>query len=336
MKTFRHILHVTDPSPDESTRCRAVELAIENKAALTLMSVVEPLPRAIGLMNSIGDTDELQRAIVADRRRQLLDIASEYSGTGVPLDVVVTVGNRANEVIRQVISGKHDLLVKSAEGFGMVNRLLGSVSQSLMRLAPCPVWLLKPKLHGTFDCVLAAIDATSDEDATAKLNRKILQLADSIANRESAALHVVSVWDVWMETQLRAKKGDKIVEGMAAELAACVSSRVDALIGETVTVADVRKHIFRGAAADRIRELVEHVEADLLVMGTQSRTGAAGFFIGNTAESVLSDVKCSVLTVKPDGFVSPIERDLERTVIREHADPIYSVFSSQYDDEGRR
>ena len=34
-----------------------------------------------------------------------------------------------------------------------------------------------------------------------------------------------------------------------------------------------------------------------------------GFFIGNTAESVLQQVNCSVLTVKPEGFVSPVTLD---------------------------
>ena len=33
----------------------------------------------------------------------------------------------------------------------------------------------------------------------------------------------------------------------------------------------------------------------------------AGFFIGNTAEKVLHQLDCSVLAVKPDGFVTPVE-----------------------------
>jgi len=32
----------------------------------------------------------------------------------------------------------------------------------------------------------------------------------------------------------------------------------------------------------------------------------AGHLIGNTAEKILHQVDCSVLTVKPDGFVSPV------------------------------
>ena len=45
---------------------------------------------------------------------------------------------------------------------------------------------------------------------------------------------------------------------------------------------------------------------DLLVLGTVARTGIAGYVIGNTAEAVLSQVTCSVLAVKPEGFVSPV------------------------------
>ena len=40
-------------------------------------------------------------------------------------------------------------------------------------------------------------------------------------------------------------------------------------------------------------------------MGTMARSGIAGLLIGNTAERVLRKLPCSVLAVKPDGFVSP-------------------------------
>jgi nucleotide-binding universal stress UspA family protein len=41
-------------------------------------------------------------------------------------------------------------------------------------------------------------------------------------------------------------------------------------------------------------------------MGTVCHTGVAGLIIGNTAEKVLNKVDCSVLTVKPEGFVTPV------------------------------
>jgi nucleotide-binding universal stress UspA family protein len=52
---------------------------------------------------------------------------------------------------------------------------------------------------------------------------------------------------------------------------------------------------------------MEREGAELLVMGTVCRTGIPGFFIGNTAEMILGQVDCSVLTVKPKDFESPVK-----------------------------
>jgi len=57
---------------------------------------------------------------------------------------------------------------------------------------------------------------------------------------------------------------------------------------------------------EAIIKLAKNNAIELLVMGTVCRTGLAGLIIGNTAEKVLSEVNCSVLTVKPEGFVTPV------------------------------
>jgi len=62
----------------------------------------------------------------------------------------------------------------------------------------------------------------------------------------------------------------------------------------------------RGNTSEIIIKQVGMREIDVLVTGTVCRTGLAGFFIGNTAERVLSNAGCSVLTLRPDGFVSPV------------------------------
>jgi nucleotide-binding universal stress UspA family protein len=48
-------------------------------------------------------------------------------------------------------------------------------------------------------------------------------------------------------------------------------------------------------------------QVNLIVMGTICRTGLPGLFIGSTAENVLQQVDCSVLTAQPGGFVSPVK-----------------------------
>lgn len=66
-------------------------------------------------------------------------------------------------------------------------------------------------------------------------------------------------------------------------------------------------HLLKGEAGKLIPELSKEKQIEVIVMGTVCRTGISGFFIGNTAEDVLRQVDCSVLTVKPDGFVTPFD-----------------------------
>ena len=68
----------------------------------------------------------------------------------------------------------------------------------------------------------------------------------------------------------------------------------------------VREHLVSGAPSAVILEVVERTQADLLVMGSVSRSGIAGLLLGNTAERLLDRVACSLLTIKPHDFVSPV------------------------------
>jgi len=66
-------------------------------------------------------------------------------------------------------------------------------------------------------------------------------------------------------------------------------------------------HLLKGDPAVLIPEVAKREKNDLIVMGTVCRTGLPGFIIGNTAESILFKVDCSVLSMKPHGFITPIK-----------------------------
>ena len=69
------------------------------------------------------------------------------------------------------------------------------------------------------------------------------------------------------------------------------------------------RHLQSDKPVDAILKAVELQKVQLLVMGTVGRSGIKGFFVGNTADCVLSDVPCSVLAVKSREFVCPISLD---------------------------
>jgi universal stress protein E len=67
---------------------------------------------------------------------------------------------------------------------------------------------------------------------------------------------------------------------------------------ESQNLSDNSWVVTKGGARDVVPTAVVGLGVDLIVMGTVGRTG-------NTAETVLSKVNCSVVTLKRDTFVSP-------------------------------
>jgi nucleotide-binding universal stress UspA family protein len=168
------------------------------------------------------------------------------------------------------------------------------------------------KLSGTtrHRRVIAAVNPDPDDVEQSGLNAKILDLAAALARLDGAELHVVHAWQFFGEGALRSSRvgltpaqADAIIESNRAQ----AFERLEQLVREN-RPADIvpQVHLVRGDAALSLLRAVGELRADLLVMGTVSRTGIAGLIIGNTAETVLNRVNCSVLAVKPDGFVSPV------------------------------
>jgi nucleotide-binding universal stress UspA family protein len=236
------------------------------------------------------------------------------------MEVAVRVGKAPVEIVREVVAGKYDLLVKTADGNSSLNRLFGSTAQTVMRTCPCPVWIFKPEVHGSFDQILTAIDVDTQDAEHAALNQRLLSLAHSIAVTDEATLHVVAAYEVWMEQSLRRRAGDAEVDQVRRVREQRVRTAIEQLLRDEGLVdgspaaVRVEVHVHAGTPGLVIGKVAEKTEADLLVMGTVCRTGVAGFLIGNTAEQVLAEATCSVLALKPKGFVTPITAEDGGTV----------------------
>jgi nucleotide-binding universal stress UspA family protein len=145
-----------------------------------------------------------------------------------------------------------------------------------------------------------------------------MELAASLAVSEFAELHVVHAWEAFAESALRnsaflqkpENEVDAYVEEMRqhhAQLLNDLMKQVSMKLGdEAIEFIKPQMHMPKGAARREIPELARQLQADCIVMGTVARTGISGFIMGNTAETILGQIDCSVLAIKPPGFVSPV------------------------------
>jgi len=311
MRRFKNILFVADGSKGErSVLTRAADLAKANKAKLTVFGAVDV--ENYGSFNAMTNSamEALHQAQLKGRRKALKSLceAVKSKRPGLRTAVDVQTGNLARAAIRKVLANHHDLVMKAPEGSsGKIKVLFGSTDQKLMRKCPCPVWLVKPSRKKRFRKILAAVDINPNEPETESLAKQIMSLSTSLAKEDGSELHVLHVWRLAAESKLRGRTIDKaavddILQGMQAAYQSDLDRLTRPYAYDNRTV-----HLIKGRAMDVIPAFVKKREIDLVVIGTIGRVGIPGLLIGNTAERVLNAIDCAVLTLKPEGFETPIQ-----------------------------
>ena len=301
---------------------RAVTLAENNQANLTVVAVAPLVTAGIGIPEGGPVSADLQAATVNSRTQGLGALVEPYRQR-FEIETGVLVGVPFLEIIREVLCNGRDLVIKTAEQYDWWDRWFGSDDMHLLRKCPCPVWLIKPQAPKAYRCILAAVDVNivylpQEKDARYALNRQILEMAASLAVAEFAELHIGSAWDAIGESAMRhgalMRKSEAEVDAYVEQVRQHHAASVDALMRELATYVGQdaldylkpRTHLIKGGPRKEIPVLARQIEADLVVMGTVARTGVPGFFMGNTAETILNQIDCSVLAIKPPGFTTPV------------------------------
>ncbi len=311
MKRFKNILLICNFDTKQHMAVdRAVSLAGQNKARLTVFTVVKELPENAWMAITAMPPQELFELVIKDRQEKADSLVADMGRQGLDARSLVVTGTPFLEIIRQVLRDKHDLVILAAEGKGGIKkRLFGSTSMHLMRKCPCPVWVVKQVQTRPYARILAAVDPTTSGTESDSLNPLILQLAGSMASKEAGELHVIHVWHLFGERYVLRIRGMTEEEIQKAREQERLRHRkyLNSLL-EQVDVTELKPHLhlIEGDPVERIPELVMEQGIDLLVMGTVCRTGVGGFLIGNTAEEVLNQIDCSVLAIKPPGFETPV------------------------------
>lgn len=322
MKWFTKILCVLSAGEAcESVLERAVSIAENQGAELAVVDVIERVVTGIGLPEGGPVSAELQARLVRERLEGLDCLVAPHRER-VKLRTDVLIGVPFLEVIREVLRNGHDLVIRAAEHQPLIARLFGSDDMHLLRKCPCPVWLVKCDPLKPYRRILVAVDVDELHPATEletrdALNRRLLELAGTVALGECADLHIAHTWCAPLESHMRSgfvRIDDAKIAAYVEDVRRRREAALGRLIAETVggkasgapDCLHLRTHLIQGQARKEIPALAERIEADLVVMGTVGRTGVPGFIVGNTAESILGQIACSVLAVKPPGFVTPV------------------------------
>ena len=312
MNTFKKILVATpDGLIQPSVISQSAKLANKQQSHVTFFSVTKELTQEQFSWTSTLKPVELMANLFEEQRISLSNNVEKFQDNFSSVDTCNAVGLPFIEVTKKVQQDNYDLVILAAKESNQPRkRFFGSTTVHLMRKCPCPVLAIGPQEAKPIKRIIAAIDAYAPTEEGHKLNEDILRMASNIAALENAELHVVHAWNLPDDNYLRSRATISEIENIEIVMKKQIDRQkhMDKIIERNVTSAlsPIAK-LLEGSAQEKIPQYIEENNIDLIVMGTVCRIGIPGYFIGNTAESILSEVSCSVLTLKPEGFASPVE-----------------------------
>lgn len=313
MQQFHRILYVStglDKNMLEGLK-QALSLARNHQADLKFLLVHPSLP-----LNQLAYR-EMYHAFFEAQAHEMLQSARTALAMADDAVPTITVELESLDVppvismVRHVLRDAHDLLIKEAE-FKEEGKGFKAMDMTLLRKCPCPVWLARPISQPREAIrVAVAINPESRSEEEQALSLRLLALAHELAATCSGELSIVSCWDYTFEGFLRHNGRAQVPEEeiLLAVLETQAEHRqaLQQLINQAALPAKTYQvqHL-RGQAETLIPTFVALHKVDILVMGSVARTGIMGFLIGNTAENITEELGCSLLALKPGGFVSPV------------------------------
>ena len=115
MMDYQKLLVVVDPTTEEQAAlARAVELAIESQAEITVFLSIFDFSYEMTSILSGQEREAMREGVVNQRKAWLSDIVKPYQKDGIVINLEVIWHNRPFEsIIKFAIDGNFDLIVKS-------------------------------------------------------------------------------------------------------------------------------------------------------------------------------------------------------------------------------
>ncbi len=269
-------------------------------ARLDLLHVLSPFTVPAEALDLQGEWDEYN----AERRREvearLRQIVSEKVPESVRTETLVREGTPASVITTVAGDQRSNLLIISTQGLtGLKRFLLGSVAETVVRQAPCPVLAFRGRSPARtafpekataigFDRVLVPVDFSA---STPTLVKYAVQFAKQFQSR-LLLLHVVE--HINAPTRLV-----RLATGLQMVVLERGIRRLNDLASRLVPPEIKTDKIVRvGTPYDIIRSIARAEKAELIIIATRGYGAVKGFFLGSTAGRVVRHSPCPVLVTR--------------------------------------
>jgi nucleotide-binding universal stress UspA family protein len=298
MPSLRCIVAATDFSAfSERVVLRAARIAQQHDADLHVMHVVRPLDLYPGLTLSPDEFGQHDLDLQHAEQSRLGAVAASLAGQfGIRTHAATRLGRAHTEIAAYAQEVSADLVVAGSRGESMLKGLfLGSTASRLLRVAGCPVLIVRNLADEPYRQVVAAVDFSP---VSAAVVSHALSLADGAW---VDALHVLGSE---VEQRLRKSKFVNIdITDWLARLHMEAGTKLDALLAPIEDGAAVGRVVQPGYPPVAICQCIEEKHADLVVLGRHGQGGGLqDWMLGSVSKDVAFATASDVLIISPDAL----------------------------------
>ena len=298
MIEIHEILCPTDFSDaSRQALAHAIALARWYGSHLTALHVIQvplvPQPPIFGV--AFADATPPQPVSYEEREHDLRAWIEPARTVGLRVDVRVDEGDPARRIVKQARASAADLVVMGTHGLSGFERLmLGSVTERVLRQAPCPVLTVPPAPETDARVPYARLLCPVDFSES---SLEALQFALSLAKEADARLTVLHVVDWPAANELLSEHFDP--PDLQPQVEARVRERLEALVTEEArTFSRPTTSIVYGKPYRQILETARQEQSDLIVIGVHGRNPLDLALFGSTTNHVVRRAPCPVLTLR--------------------------------------
>ncbi|MDH5737674.1 MAG: universal stress protein [Gammaproteobacteria bacterium] len=294
------ILAIVDPEREDQTALRRCsELPADADIAIH-----------IAFFLPIASAEKLAHHDYANpkKKRELMDkMIEDYGLQNRNFTSEVVPFDRLYEsIIRTARQCDADYIFKPLRKHNLVKRsLFTSTDWNLIRMCPIPILLVSQAESVVGKPVIAALDIGSKDDSHKELNRIVLSQAQVVARVVNSGVHAINACTFPSAAWGYSATDPAPYESARAQLTENLAQLVE--ISKEFGISKEYVAVREGTPSLVINTYSDEVKAGIAVLGTIARSGLAGLFIGNTAESVLENCITDILVVKHADFQSPIK-----------------------------
>jgi nucleotide-binding universal stress UspA family protein len=263
---------------------RAGLLAQEHEAELTLVHVVD---------------DDQPQDLVALEAREAERILNEQVSAVPELQEVacrprVIAGDPFDGILRTAQSIQPDLIVMGSHRKQLLDIFVGTTIERVIRTGHYPVLMVNKEAQDPYRTALAAIDM-SEASANAIRTAKALNIAGH------AQPTVVHAFDPLAKGKMfvAGLSKEAIDEHVAEEQVRATKELIAFLGANGVDGYGPSLLVEEGSPFEVVRLAVRRLTPELLIVGTQGRTGLAKAVLGSVSEEALRSLDIDILAVPP-------------------------------------